>query len=248
MMGNATYYIGTSGWNYDHWYGIFYPSDQPKTRKFEYYATQFNTVEVNATFYRTFKESTFKKWYNNAPEGFKYVLKVPRFISHRKNLNDVDQESIDRFVDSARILKEKLGVLLLQLRPGAEYDPDGLKNLLSKFGSKVRVAVEFRDDKWFTDDVEDLLNESNAVFCDADSPKTSTIGWITSDAAYIRLHGRDEWYDYNYSEKELNEIAELSKNAVSKRAKEVYIFFNNDSQGFAPKNALRLKDLLSVDK
>lgn len=245
-MGRTPFYIGTSGWNYDHWFGDFYPKEHPKSRKFDFYATQFNTVEVNATFYRTFGESTFKKWYNNAPADFKYVLKVPRFISHRKDFNEVDQESVDRFVNSALMLKEKLGVLLLQLRPGTGYDPDGLKNLLRKFGERVRVAVEFRDEKWFTDEVEDLLDEANAVFCEADSPKTSPTGWVTSDTAYIRLHGRDSWYDYNYSAHELSELSELAKTSVQKGAKEVYIFFNNDTNAYAPKNALRLKELLEV--
>lgn len=235
--------IGTSGWSYPHWKGLFYPDDWPKSRWFEYYAARFPTVEVNATFYRFFKDQTYQKWYDKAPENFKYVLKAPRLITHRKYLQEAE-DLIQSFYQSAALLKEKFGLILLQLPPGMPYDPDRLRKALAAFKIPRHVAVEFRHKRWLNDETIDLLREMGSIFCNADSPKTPLTNWVTADVAYIRLHGRETWYGYEYSLQELRDICKLIDKLRADGVKKVYVYFNNDIGGFAPKNALTLMQLL----
>ncbi|MFQ5637817.1 MAG: DUF72 domain-containing protein [bacterium] len=240
---NTQFFIGTSGWSYPHWRGIFYPEDQPKNRWFEYYAQQFSTVEVNATFYRFFKDDTFRNWRERAPEGFRYVLKAPRVITHRKYLQEVEQP-IQQFWQSAQLLAGKFGVILLQLAPNMPYDPERLRTALLAFEEPSRIAVELRHPRWLTDEIHALLKETGAIFCAADSPDSDLVHWLPSKTAYIRLHGRKSMYAYNYSAHELREIAEFAQKTARLGAKTVYIFFNNDFQGYAPKNAATLSEML----
>lgn len=242
---NLIFYIGTSGWTYDHWKGRFYPEGLARTKWFEHYCKSFSTVEINATFYRKFNDQVYFNWKNNVPKYFRYVLKTPRIITHRKYLVNADYEIID-FVKSASLLNDKLGLILLQLAPQTKYNPELLKKTIMLFGSPQKLAIEFRSKVWFTEEIYSLLKESGAVYCNADSPKSSLNDWITSDTAYIRLHGREKWYACNYSEKELLEISLLLKEFIEKGVKKIYVFFNNDYEGYAPENALKLKQILKV--
>lgn len=239
----AEFFIGTSGWNYPHWEGLFYPEDWPKRRWLEYYATRFRTVEVNATFYRTFRDETYRAWRERAPEGFRYVLKAPRYITHRLYLVEAE-EPIRRFRDQASLLGDRLGLVLLQLAPSTPYEPERLRRALLAFGEPCRVAVEFRHSRWLTDETRELLREVGAAFCTADSPRSRLCDWVTSAVAYIRLHGRKRWYAHNYTDEELAEIAALARRMAAQGAEEVYIFFNNDYEGYAPQNALTLRAML----
>ena len=237
------YFVGTSGWTYDHWKGNFYPQDLPKSKWFDYYAARFSSVEINATFYRTFKNETYEKWRERAPEGFGYVLKAPRLITHRKYLVDADEE-IKNFYHSCELLQDKFEIILLQVAPNMKYDLDKLRRALAAFPNPSRVAVEFRRAEWLTSQTERLLSEVGATFCNVDSPGQKISDRLTSSRAYIRLHGRKQWYGYNYSPEELQEIAEIAQKLAQKGAKRVYIFFNNDFEGYAPANALALKNIL----
>jgi uncharacterized protein YecE (DUF72 family) len=236
--------VGTSGWNYPHWKGVFYPEQCPKIRWFEYYATKFPTVEVNATFYRRFQDQTYHKWRERVSSQFRYVLKVPRLITHRKYLNDVGAD-IREFWRSATLLEEKLGLVLLQLAPSTPYHPERLKDALLAFGDPGKVAVELRHKRWCTDETKNLLQEVGAAFCSADSPRSELLDWVTSQNAYIRLHGRKRWYDYDYSTAELKEITNLASQMTKEGAGTVYIFFNNDYGGHAVTNALALMEMLN---
>ena len=240
------YYVGTSGWSYPHWHKKFYPEDLPKSRWFEFYLQNFSTVEVNATFYRRFKDQTYEKWRERVSEEFRYVLKAPRLITHRKYLKDTD-DLIAEFWRSASLLREKLGLILLQLAPSTPYDPLRLQKALQAFGDPTKIAVEFRHKRWLTEETRELLRETGAVFCTADSPKTELMDWVTSETAYLRLHGRKKWYAYNYSEEELRELVRLTQKMQQKGARVFYIFFNNDFEGYAPHNALRLKQMLETE-
>ena len=246
-MDGTLYYIGTSGWIYPHWKGRFYPMDLPQAGRFAYYTQHFNAVEINATFYRTFQESTFRKWRDQAPEGFRYVLKAPKVITHRKYLERVETE-IRAFWRLASLLEERLGLVLLQLAPATPYNPQRLQQALQAFEDPSRVAVEFRHPRWLTQEVREMLAQMGVVFCEADSPKSRPIGWLTGRFAYIRLHGRTHWYFHNYSAEELNEIADFARGAVAQGALAVFIFFNNDFEAFAPFNALALQKMLLVQK
>jgi uncharacterized protein YecE (DUF72 family) len=241
----TSFLVGTSGWTYPHWQGRFYPADWPKSKWFEYYTQKFSVVEVNATFYRTFKEQTYHTWRAKAPEEFRYVLKAPRLITHRKYLKDVENEC-QTFYKSAALLEDRLGLILLQLAPNTPYEPERLRKALLAFDDPTKIAVEFRHTRWFTEETRLLLTELGAAFCTADSPKTELMDWLTADTAYFRLHGRKRWFAYDYSNEELRRIADLARRLRKRGAKEIYIFFNNDFEGSAPKNALALQEMLSV--
>ena len=237
------FYIGTSGWTYDHWKGRFYPSELPKKSWFDYYAVKFSAVEVNATFYRGFKDQTYQKWCERAPQGFGYVLKAPQLITHRKYLLDVE-EDIHAFYHSCSLLGEKFEMILLQVAPNMPYDPTRLRTALSAFPDPSRVAVEFRRADWLNPDTLSLLKDLGVTICNVDSPQQRLTASLTSNRAYLRLHGRDRWYASNYSQRELGEIAELAHGLARNGASRVYIFFNNDFEGYAPANALTLQDML----
>jgi uncharacterized protein YecE (DUF72 family) len=241
--------IGTSGWTYDHWKGRFYPEALPRSKWFGYYTAQFSTVEINATFYRTFKDQTYLNWRERAPAGFKYVLKAPRTITHRKYLEDVATD-IREFWRAASLLEDKLGLILLQLAPATPYDPDRLRAALAAFQEPARVAVEFRHPRWLTGEVAGMLRELGVAICAADSPRSQLAAgsrltdWVTARVGYIRLHGRRRWYAYDYSLQELEEIASIARRMADSGAETIYVFFNNDYEGCAPRNALTLMKLL----
>lgn len=240
---HTTYFIGTSGWTYDHWKGRFYPTNLPKKGWFDYYAREFRAVEVNATFYRTFKEQTYHNWRERAPQGFGYVLKAPQLITHRKYLLDVGDD-IRTFYQSCSLLQDKFEMILLQVAPNTPYDLDRLNQALLAFPDPGRVAVEFRRPEWLNQDTMSVLRTVGATICNVDSPQQKISDNLTSQRAYLRLHGRNHWYAYNYLEDELRDIAALAQELARRGASRVYIFFNNDFEGFAPANALTLQGLL----
>lgn len=237
-------FIGTSGWHYDDWKVKFYPDKLPKAKWLEYYCTKFNTVEINATFYRFFKDETFHNWAQQTPEDFKFVLKAPQLITHRKYLKNCE-DTIKEFSRSANLLEDKLGLILLQLAPKTIYDPEVLKKALLEFKDPKKVVVEFRSEKWLNEDIFIMLKELGVVFCSIDTPALHVNEIVTSETAYFRMHGRDQMYTYDYTDNDLIEISHVIKKVIEKGAKRVYAFFNNDVNCYAPKNALRLKEILN---
>ncbi len=241
------FFIGTSGWIYDHWKGIFYPDNLPKSRWFEYYTSRFSAVEINATFYRTFKDTTFEKWRQRAPQGFGYVLKAPRIITHRRYLLDVE-EVIKAFCRSSALLGDKLEMILLQVAPATPFDLERLQNAIKAFPEPEKLAVEFRHARWYVPETLELLRDCNATFCNVDSPRQKLTDILTTKRAYVRLHGRRRWYSDNYSDEELQEIAGLLWAMVSRGAQRVCVFFNNDFHGYAPANALTLLKIIEKNR
>lgn len=239
------FFVGTSGWTYDHWQGCFYPPGLPKSRRFDFYAARFNAVEINATFYRSFKDSTYLNWKARAPQGFGYMLKAPKTITHLKLLRDVETD-IQAFCRPAALLEDAFEMILLQAAPNLPYDLGLLRTALQAFPDPARVAVEFRSRLWFTPEVETLLSDLGAAFCNVDSPRQSLTEILTSQRAYIRLHGRQRWYASDYTEADLLQVAGSAHRLASRGASRVYIFFNNDFGGYAPANALALQKLLAA--
>jgi uncharacterized protein YecE (DUF72 family) len=239
----ARYIVGTSGWHYDDWKGRFYPEKLPKARWLEFYAGHFTTVELNNTFYRLPSEDAFKNWYKSTPGGFLFAVKISRFITHIKRLKDTS-EALQNFMSRAALLKDKLGPVLYQLPPGLHRDDDRLETFLSELPTGYRHVFEFRHESWLADGVYDILRRYHVGICVFDMPKLASPLLATVDFAYIRFHGRDSLYSSCYSDEELadwaNRIAELAKYLDT-----VYIYFNNDIQGFALKNAETIKKLLA---
>lgn len=238
-MKKNKFLIGTSGWSYPDWRGVFYPKDLPAKNWLAYYQTIFPIVEINATFYRFFPKEVFIKWRNQAHNRFHYIIKVPRIITHYKRLKKC-KTLIKSFCRSVNTLENKLALILLQLPPSFAIDLQRLETAILSFDDPKKLVVEFRHKSWLTDETKALLQKLGCAFCAADSPDMAIVGWVTSPVAYIRLHGRKVWFNYKYNKRELKQIAEI--------AKQIYILFNNDYYSYACQNALTLKTLLNVKK
>jgi uncharacterized protein YecE (DUF72 family) len=237
----ARYFIGTSGWHYDDWRGVFYPDKLPKKDWLAFYAGRFPTVELNYSFYRLPTEAAFHAWHDNTPAGFTFAVKASRFITHVKRLKDIEGP-LTNFMSRAALLKDKLGPVLYQLPSSFHRDDARLAGFLEKL-PKGRHVIEFRHAFWLADEVFDVLRRHNTGFCIFDMPKLNSPLLATADFAYVRFHGTGERYSGAYPDAAL---ADWARN-ISKLAKgldAVYIYFNNDVSGHAVKNAATLHGLL----
>ena len=238
----SSIFIGTSGWNYDHWKGNFYPATCSKKSWLEYYTGQFNSVEVNATFYRHMKPATFDKWRNASPDGFVWAVKAHRFITHIKRLQQVTQ-SLDMFFESVKALKEKLGVILFQLPPTLIFDHAVFEAFCALLPKEYRYTIEARHHSWTGKDALAILEKYGIAWCISDTAgRYPYLETVTADFIYIRLHGNKALYASNYTEEELTLWAEK----IRQWNRDTYIYFDNDSMGYAPKNAMRLKELVGL--
>jgi uncharacterized protein YecE (DUF72 family) len=232
--------VGTSGYQYDHWRGLFYPQDLSKPRWFAYYAQHFDTVEINNTFYGLPSDHTFDSWRAQAPEGFCYALKFSRYGSHVKRLKE-PRPTIKNFMQRARRLKDHLGPILVQLPPNWRLDSDRLAIFLRATSATVRWAFEFRDPRWLCDDVFTLLQRHNAALCIhdmiEDHPRQITASWV-----YLRFHG--DHYSGSYTTQALQAQARWIKQQLV-AGRDVFAFFNNDAQGYAVQNAIDLRHYVS---
>jgi uncharacterized protein YecE (DUF72 family) len=238
-------YIGTSGWVYDDWVdGIFYPSDLRKKDWLKFYSQNFLTVEINATFYHQMPASAFNRWRQLTPPSFIFSVKISRFLTHIKKLND-PREPWQRFITNARQLREKLGPILVQLPPNFKANAEKLKNFLKIIPRSYQIALEVRHESWFNEEIYKILKKHNTALVFADSeewPQLRQKRWclpITADFIYIRLHGPGNLYDSQYTPTQLRRIADRIKKWRI-QVKTIYIYFNNDSQGYAIKNAQQL--------
>ncbi|MGQ4878549.1 DUF72 domain-containing protein [Billgrantia sp. LNSP4103-1] len=228
--------IGTSGYQYRHWKDRFYPGVLAQKEWFGYYAEQFDTVEINNTFYNLPQAATFDKWKEAAPSSFEYALKFSRYGSHMKRLKDPEQ-SLDAFLEVAQRLGEHLGPILVQLPPNWKSRPERLDAFLAEAPNSYRWAVELRDADWLNDEVYDVLRGHRAALCLHDMlerhPRVFTTDWT-----YLRFHGHHYAGSYSrqYLVAEANRVAELLHEGC-----DVYAFFNNDQKAHAPRNALDLR-------
>ena len=196
-------YIGTSGYSYSHWSKVFYPRELPQSKWLEYYAENFNTVELNVTFYRLPQESAFSTWYKKTPKDFTFAVKGSRFITHVKKLNNIE-DSLVLFMKRAKILKEKLGVILWQLPPNLKINTERLEDFLKNLKKYKHInAFEFRNESWFDEKIYSLLKKYNSVLVIADSPRYPLEEILTADFVYVRFHGGKVLYGSEYSKKEL---------------------------------------------
>jgi len=233
--------IGTSGWHYAHWEGPYYPDKLPKSKWFQHYAKDFDTVEINNTFYQLPKQQTFELWHSQAPKNFLYTVKANRYITHIKRLKD-PKEPLERFFERALLLKQNLGPILYQLPPNFHKDLDRLKAFLRALPKDRTAVFEFRHQSWFSQDTYKLLQQFNAAFCIHDMPGMKAPRVVTTDVIYIRFHGPTGKYAGNYSKTALKNWAQWLKENI-KNASAVYIYFNNDVDANAVFNAKTLKQL-----
>ena len=180
-----------------------------------------------------------KGWKQKTPDDFLLTFKGNRVITHKKKLLDVE-ENINHFFQRIRIVEDKIGVILWQLPPQLKKDIYLLEDFLNVLDHNLRQCIEFRHNSWFDTETYELLKKYRTAFCCISAPNLPSNIQITTDFAYIRWHGVDRWYDYNYSTKELQHWATIIKKL---KVKDIFGYFNNDYQGYAPKNCLMLKSL-----
>ncbi len=234
--------IGCSGWIYQHWRGLFYPQDLPARRWFEFYASEFDTVEINNSFYRLPKAETFEAWRDQAPPGFCYAVKANRYLTQAKKLKDC-AEPLARMMAPVRHLEPALGPLLFQLPPRFHLNLERLESFLRLLPDDVTSVFEFRESSWYDDAVFALLERHNASFCAHDMPGSPGPRLAIGPAAYLRFHGSVSKYWGRYSDKALLEAADWIV-GQARAGRPVWAYFNNDPEAQAIHDAQTLRGMV----
>jgi uncharacterized protein YecE (DUF72 family) len=241
-MGLGRCRVGCSGWQYDHWRGNFYPRRLPQGAWLEHYATVFDTVEVNTTFYRLPDKAVFSSWGGRVPGEFRFALKASRYLTHRKRLRQ-PREALRRFFSRASVLQARLGPVLYQLPPGWRKNLDRLTSFLRALPAGYRHTVEFRDGSWYAEDVFEALERSGVALCLHDLPGSASPRVSIGPFVYVRFHGPGGRYGGRYPIERLSSWVKWLRKE-SRAGRDVYIHFNNDVGGNAPRDARRLKGML----
>jgi uncharacterized protein YecE (DUF72 family) len=236
--------IGTSGYHYKHWLGRYYPEGMKPSEMLAHYLRDFDTVELNNTFYQLPNESTFDNWKKSTPADFLYAVKGSRFITHMIKLKDA-QRGLTNFLPRAERLGKKLGPILWQLPPGWKLNLERLEEFLGTLPRKHDYTFELRNETWMTDEVFALLRKYNAAFCIYELAGYQSPLEITADWTYVRLHGPTAFkYQGSYSDAQLAEWADRIKR-WSRTMKAIYVYFDNDDSAYAVDNALTLKRMVA---
>jgi uncharacterized protein YecE (DUF72 family) len=234
-------HVGCSGWFYSHWRGIFYPAHEVTTKNwFAYYANVFRTVELNAPFYTWPKPITVRRWKREAPPGFVYTVKVNRKITHEKRMVGT-QKLVTWYYEIAATLGDKMGCFLWQFPPSFKYTPANLRNIVTQLDPARRNAVEFRHKSWWRVAVYRALAKHGIGFCAVSAPRLPETFPPEQPLLYVRFSGTKRWYRHDYSAEELTAWAARIR---ASGAREAWIYFNNDRDGHAVKNALQMRRIL----
>ena len=234
--------IGTSGWHYEHWRGVFYPPRLPARERLRFYCQAFDTVEVNNSFYRLPGEAAVRQWRETVPEGFLFAIKASRLITHMRKLKDVDVP-LAAFLGRMDLLGDRLGPVLFQLPPGWRANVPRLRDFLRLLPSGRRYAFEFRDPSWFDLAVYRELERAGAAFCQYQLGETVSPSVVTADFVYMRLHGPGGPYQGRYGEEGLKPWLGRME-GVLRKGLDLYCYFDNDERGYAVMDALLLRKML----
>jgi uncharacterized protein YecE (DUF72 family) len=245
-MGSAgRIHVGCSGWQYKHWRGNFYPSDLPQSRWLEHYASVFDTVEINNSFYRLPEASTFANWAARAPMRMIFAVKASRFLTHMKKLRD-PEEPIERLFGRMRALGRHLGPVLYQLPPGWKADVPRLEHFLKALPRDAQHVLEFRDPSWYSDEIYRLMALHRVSLCLHDMRGSSTGRFRVGPIVYVRFHGPTGRYQGAYPAARLVTWAGWLQGQADSGA-DVYAYFNNDVGGHAPRDAVTLREMLTAE-
>jgi len=228
--------VGTSGYSYKEWKGTFYPSDLPAAKMLPFYAEHFDSVEINATFYRMPEAKTFVKWKGEVPERFTFVLKAPQRITHQKKLADAGDD-VRYFYETAATLGDQLGPVLFQLPPYLRKDAARLRDFIAVLPRESRVAFEFRHATWLDDEVYDILHGRDAALCASDTDEVSDVDNIfvpTASWGYQRLR-RTEYSD--------EQLQAWRDRIAQQNWSDAYVFFKHEDEGKGPAFAKRFLGL-----
>jgi uncharacterized protein YecE (DUF72 family) len=243
MFLNPNIRIGCSGWQYRHWRGDFYPAELPQAAWLDYYARHFDTVEINNTFYRLPEAPTFAAWGRRAPRGFVYAVKASRFLTHMKKLKD-PQEPLQRFFTRAKRLEHAFGPVLYQLPPHWPLNLERLHTFLKALPRTRRHTIEFREPSWYSGAVYELLERYKVTLCLHDMAGSASGKLAIGPFVYVRFHGTQK-YTGRYDDATLDGWAEWLA-ARKAEGRPIYAYFNNDTGGHAPRDAVRLRDRIAA--
>jgi uncharacterized protein YecE (DUF72 family) len=238
--------IGTSGWSYDHWDGVLYPPGTPPRDRLAHYVRRFDTVELNASFYRWPRTATFASWRRRLPPGFGLSVKAPRGLTHAKKLY-APEVWVERLVSCWHELGDRRAVLLVQMHPAHERDDARLDHFLSLLPWWMRVAVEFRHPSWHVDEVFGLLERRGAAYCVISGAQLPCVLRATAPFVYVRMHGpdREHLYAGSYPEQDLRWLADRIREWAD-GGRDVHVYFNNDGYGHAVRDAEGLRTYVGV--
>ena len=228
-------FVGTSGYAYKAWKGTFYPEKLAAAKMLNYYGQHFNGVEINNTFYRMPSERALVNWYDDVPEGFVFVLKASRRITHFKRLKAEAEEELKYLLKTASVLSDKLGPTLFQLPPTFKKDLERLEMFLALLPKRWRAAFEFRHESWFDDEVYEALRKVNAALAIAETEELSVPRVPTADWGYLRLRK----VEYGATE-----LVDWAKWVNDQTWQDCFVFFKHEESGTGPKLAKEFKALL----
>ncbi len=238
----AKAYIGTSGFYYEHWRGVLYPEGVAKSHWFEIYAQAFDTVEMNSTFYHLPKAATVEHWDEKSPEDFLFSFKAPRSITHYKKLRGI-KEDLWRFLHLLKPLRRKIGAILIQLPPSLHKNGELLGEFLALCPPGWRFVLEFRHESWYDEEIFEMLRHYGVAYCFHDYGRREVPQVSTAEFVYLRLHGSDGHYRGSYDDATLREWADTIRDALAHH-RPAFVYFNNDLEGNAVRDAGRLKAML----
>jgi len=241
----SSLHIGTSGWTYRHWKETFYPAELKQADWLEFYASHFDTTEINYSFYHLPKPETVKKWAEKVPDTFRFSAKLSRGITHFSKLNDCSVQ-LEKFFNSFSHMGKKLGLILIQLPPSLHFDPERIEKFFDDLApySQFEFALEARHASWYLPEslatmqqhkIANVISDSNGRFPYSDA--------VTAHNVYIRFHGPAALYSSGYSDEQLSEYATTIQGWMAE-GRTVWAYFNNDNGGFALKDARTLKQLV----
>jgi len=236
--------VGCSGWFYWHWKGRFYPEELPVSEWFQFYRRRFNTVELNAPFYKWPRPATVKGWRRFATYNFKFSVKVNQLITHEKRFVGT-KWLIREFYGIADILGSHMGCFLFQCPPSFHYSASRLNRIVEQLDPAFRNVVEFRHRSWWNAHVFDVFRRGGITFCCLSAARLPDRLIKTTDVLYVRFHGSKSWYRHDYTTEELGL---WRQRLLAAKGEQCWVFFNNDFNANAVRNALELKNLLKSAK
>jgi uncharacterized protein YecE (DUF72 family) len=230
------YYVGTSGFSYKQWKGVFYPPGLPDREMLTFYGQELPAVEINATFYRMPRKSTLNSWVGQVPTGFRFALKAPRKITHNQPLKGKDDD-VNFLFETAVALGEKLGAILFQLPPYLKKDIGLFADFADRLPPGIRVAFEFRHRSWFDDNIHDIMHKKRHAWCCTDTENEDmNLFAATADWGYLRLRR------LNYTE---GELLEWLRKVKSQNWQAAYVFFKHEDEGIGPRLARQFLQAIS---
>ena len=236
--------IGTSGWHYDSWRGPFFPTGLPLKHQLQYYASQFQTTELNGVFYRTPTYEAVKSWRAQTGKNFVFAWKASKFITHWKRLSHNSVNSLELVEERLSLLGNKAGPILFQLPPNFKADADRLVSFFGLLSKTRRYSFEFRHPSWYEPRIMKLLSKQNISLCLSDHQDAPAPWKRTADFVYIRGHGPGGHYKGHYRPDTLAEWARRIK-SWKRQGCDVFIYFDNDQKSAAPADAMKLRQLLA---